>query len=339
MRTRNRRGMLLLVVLALLAMFAMLAVAFVVMTGSERDTSDKVRGIEGQLDPPAKTADAAVAIITRGGASQFCPITSNCLMEEEVGGDLTSGTIGAYDSSSIVPDLQRIAGGQLLALNLPTTGNPRGYDAIHVVGCTLTMLTGPAAGLSTKIVGLMPVQPPSGLSYKPPTIVEILPFEGNVMPQKSPPDKYIINGFPYGGTGFGYNPQTGLLDAQGAYGPLALEPRNPLNVNPAGGANSDYTAPDFQHTLLAYATAGTSGGVTVPIPSLQRSDLIQHWMWANGKFKSRSRSRPINCGCSCIDPLAQWQINNCRVSPYYRARPTIPTSPAATPTLIPHGTA
>src|SRR5262249_42076307 len=148
-------------------------------------------------------------------------------------------------------------------------------------GCNLTMLTGSAAGQSTKIVGLMPVPPPqTGQGYQPPTVVEILPFQGNVVPQ--PGDQYIINGFPYSGTGNGYNPSTGLLDAKGVYGPLALEPRNPANFYPAGGSNCDYTAPDYQDMLLGFGTA-FNGGMIVPIPSLHRSELIQHWMNATNK--------------------------------------------------------
>ena len=288
MRTRKRRGMLLLVVLALLAMFAMLAVAFVVMTGSERDTSIKIKGIESQLDPPAKSLDAAAAIVVRGGVlspssliptgTSACPIGPICLMEKIVGSGVPQDLIyGQIKRNDLLP----VAGGQLLTLNVP--------DAMHVVGCTVTMLTGPAAGLSTKIVGLKPVPAPQAGQYQVPTVVHILPFEGNVMPQKGnlptvQPDQYVINGFPYSGAGFGYNPKTGALDAPGAYGPLALEPRNPLNMYPAGGANCDYTAPDFQDPLLAYATPGTAGsGVMVPIPSLHRADLIQHWMAATNK--------------------------------------------------------
>ena len=291
MRTRNRRGMLLLVVLALLAMFAMLAVAFVVMTGSERGSAENLKRIESQLDPPAKTLDAAAAIAAHGGTGA-CPIQSICLMEKIYGADLTSGTINANGNTS---DLVPVSGGQLLTLKVSDN------DPMHKIGCTLTMMTGQAAGLSTKIVGLVPVQPPQpGQPYTPPSVVEMLPFEGNVMPQKG--DQYIINGFPYGGMGFGYDPSSGTLGAQGAYGPLALEPRNPLNLNPVGGANPDYTAPDNQDPLLAYATPGTAGSVTVPIPSLHRADLIQHWMAMTNKG---SPLKANQMRLLCYRPLGQ----------------------------------
>jgi hypothetical protein len=270
--------MLLLVVLALLAMFAMLAVAFVVMTGSELGTSKKFQSLESQRDPGDKTLNEAAAIVVRSSNNPFCPIGPYCLMEKIVGGDLTQGQITKRD-------LAPVSGGQLLTLNVPDN------DPMHKVGCTMTMLSGPAAGLSTKIVGLMPVPPQQGQGNQPPSVAEILPFEGNVMPRVG--DQYIINGFPYGGAGLGYNPASGLLDAKDPNsskapfpaGPLALQPRNPANLIPPGGANIDCTVADYQDPLLAYPTAGTAAGtVAMPIPSLHRADLIQHW-FATNKFK------------------------------------------------------
>ena len=65
-KNSNRRGVLLLVVLALLAMFAMVAVAFVVLTGAEKTTADRVRTIDAVVDPPDKTLNQAFDVVVRG---------------------------------------------------------------------------------------------------------------------------------------------------------------------------------------------------------------------------------------------------------------------------------
>ena len=66
MKKSNRRGVLLLVVLALLAMFAMVAVAFVVLTGVEKTNSDRLRTIDAVTDPPQKLLNEAGNIVFRG---------------------------------------------------------------------------------------------------------------------------------------------------------------------------------------------------------------------------------------------------------------------------------
>ena len=68
MITKPRRGVLLLVVLALLAMFAMVAVAFVVLTGAEKRTADRVHTIDAVVESPPKTLDRAFNVVVRGVA-------------------------------------------------------------------------------------------------------------------------------------------------------------------------------------------------------------------------------------------------------------------------------
>ena len=160
-----------------------------------------------------------------------------------------------------------ICNGQLIEFTLP-----QGNDPFHWVGCVLTMLTGPAAGLSTHIVGINPQ------NYN----VQIAAFDGGVRPQQG--NQYIVNGFPYGGMGFGFNPATGALTQVNTSVniPLAFTPNAPpsawglVNGLMPGGVNSDYTAPDQQDPLLAFAVPNPNGngGVLVPIPSLHRADLI-----------------------------------------------------------------
>ncbi len=56
------------------------------------------------------------------------------------------------------------------------------------------------------------------------------------------------------------------------------------NPNPPGGANSDYTAADNQHMLVAAQVSGGTGlsGMYTPEPSLHRPELINYWQ-AQGK--------------------------------------------------------
>jgi len=94
-------------------------------------------------------------------------------------------------------------------------------------------------------------------------------------------DAFIINGSPFAGTGFGANPTTGELNATVALplpppndrGELALLPNHPANRNPAGGANEDYDAPDYQNMPLALVLPDGR----VPIPSFLRPELCRYW--------------------------------------------------------------
>ncbi len=121
--------------------------------------------------------------------------------------------------------------------------------------------------------------------------------------------RFLMSGVPFSGTGFGYNPtptsgkldlgyDTGTKDfnTTGTFSAtnlsVALLPNLPLSMyanttvtaiknaqsNPPGGANSDYTAVDYQHMLLAAQLASTTapGGIQT-IPSFYRPELINYW--------------------------------------------------------------
>ena len=169
----------------------------------------------------------------------------------------------------------------------------------------VTALTGSCAGQSSLLVGCNPAT----------VAPQMTTFDNAAMPNAH--DTLLINGSPFSGTGFGYNPGAGTLTMTSTLNnyPLALLPGDPLNRNPAGGANSDYTAPDFQHMMLAAqepwlttttisgasvtvstnVTLTTSSGAVVlntnanqlvqmltPIPSLHRPELINYWMKQTG---------------------------------------------------------
>ena len=272
MKRSNRRGVLLLVVLALLAMFAMVAVAFVVVAGVDKRSADNVRNIDTAFVSGKKDIEQAFDAVVRGGVSinpntpapTTSAITWQSLLEKIYG----FATIGTLTAPATMSGVAPVCGGQLVEFTLPTTnpdtttfgGAP--VDPFHCVGCVVTMINGRAAGLSSRIVGINPAN----------FNVQMVAFDGGVQPANG--DNYIVNGFPYSGMGFGFS--------NGGLSQLSLMPNAPPSMWGGqhgiipGGVNSDYTAADYQDPLLAMAipNPNNQGGVLVPIPSLHRADLI-----------------------------------------------------------------
>jgi hypothetical protein len=143
------------------------------------------------------------------------------------------------------------------------------------VGKMVTMLDGPAAGLTTRIVSF------SGAN---PNIVHALPFPNGA--QAAASNHCLFNGTPFSGTGFGYNAHVTGANVQltqvdpDTNLPAALLPNSPINGATLGGANEDYDAADFQNMLLGMQVPQTVGAVpagTTPIPSLHRPALVNYW--------------------------------------------------------------
>ncbi len=339
MITKPRRGMLLLIVLALLAMFAMIAVAFVVMTGANKRSADQGHTIEAVLDPPAKTLDQAFNVVVRGvtitpamTASPSTPPPTSAIkwqsLLEKIYGYETIGSVNepaTMTNPTAMINARVGQPGQLIEFTLPTnppdrtTLNVSGgtIDPYHYVGCVVTMLSGSAAGLSSRIVGIDPRT----------SNVQMLAFEGGA--QAGPNDQYIVNGFPYSGMGFGFSNSGGGLSA------LALTPNAPpatwgspqipqRTAIVPGGVNGDYTAADYQDPLVAlavpsYMMSGSyaNTGIRVPIPSLHRADLLLYMsnggtsnLDANNIYPSNPTTiamrqvmfRPIGQNCGVRNP-------------------------------------
>ena len=116
----------------------------------------------------------------------------------------------------------------------------------------------------------------------------------------------------YSGKGFGWNAATSDLTAKdpNTNYPLALVPRDPLNLNPPGGSNCDYTAPDNQDLLLGWEVPNANGGVSVPCPSLHRPDLIAYWQKNASNYQATFNAnllrqimyRPIGANCGVANP-------------------------------------
>jgi hypothetical protein len=292
---------LLLVILGLLSMFAMVAVAFVVLTSFERQRGERDRRVDEAADPPDRQLDQAMRVVVRGQPNGAGGVHFPSLLEKIYGHETLGAARLAQTGLGLpIGALQPVTGGsnaQLLEFALPSAQMTAGEqaacpDAFHRAGAVLTMTSGTAAGLSTRIVGV----DPSSVGN-----MQIMAFEGGVVPQAT--DTCIINGVPYSGMGLGYDANTssqtygttgGTVSVGGQTCPLPLVPFHQNNWGPgpnasgwqdtdsthwlpAGGANCDYTAPDYQDPLLAFQTFNTSGQLVTALPSLHRPELIAYW--------------------------------------------------------------
>ena len=80
MPPQNRRGVLLLVVLALLAIFSLLGVTFVMMTSHARRGAGAIAAIDRATDPPDRLLNQAFAIVARGTNNPASSITASSLL-------------------------------------------------------------------------------------------------------------------------------------------------------------------------------------------------------------------------------------------------------------------
>lgn len=178
-------------------------------------------------------------------------------------------------------------------------------------GRVWTMVDGPLANQSTRITGYQVNinQPPQNFSPPLPLYFarfRLMPLEGmridpntsgwHVVHAPRAGDRFIINGRPFNGSGFGYNVFTGNLDATDTFAtpspttpiitaPFALLPNQTTpsyrRYSRTHGihADEDYDAPDYQNMMLAGREWNdVSGRWEVPLPSLHRPDLVEYWM-------------------------------------------------------------
>jgi hypothetical protein len=218
-------------------------------------------------------------------------------------------------------------------------------------GCVLTMLDGAAANKSTRIVGWAYGEPfnddgdgvwtsgelfydanNNGTRDADIYIIRVMAFDG-IDPTAAIEGRFIVNGRPFNGTGFGFNTNTSvdiandptLLSATelltvpsgpGVTMPYALLP-NPVHADPdarrplkylsigndggstyrefggLGGADEDYDAGDAQNMLLAHLPLHPTGFGDI-IPSLHRPDTVAWLTRDGGEYHTAFIASPPN---------------------------------------------
>ncbi len=233
-RANARRGVLLLVILAMLAMFGLLGIAFVVLTSQARRGAEALRRVDQYADPAPELLNQAFMQIARGTNNTNSVLGPHSLLEDIYGRDTpTSSTNPGIMAAGT--DAQPICNGQLIEFTV-SIANPS-----NRLGCVLTMLDGPAAGRSTRIVGYDSINNRFQIvAFDDISTSSLLTYLNSDPPNST--CSYHINGTPFSGTGF-----------NGGTGIDALKPNDLAGKT---GANEDYDAVDFQNMLLAMIVPG-----------------------------------------------------------------------------------
>lgn len=369
--TQSRRGVLLLVILGMLAMFGLVAIAFVILTGQFRRTAEVTRRIDIQAESPHALLEDAFAQVVRGSTNPASALSVHSLLEDQYG---SNSWIVSLPTSSI--GMNRLAGGEMLLFpigaTLPATVSSTDVNAMLAgrVGSVLTPLDGPAAGKSTRILYYLPNTTAASRSYclqafEGVTYNELMAYYNSARTQ---PRRVLINGAPFSGTGAGspyvrnsstptHQRRMDLLSTL-PFAPIHLLPQevvatgastfpyqgrpNMLSGSPFG-QNEDYDIPDHQNMLLAMAippadrsSAVINGGITVPIPSLHRSDLVQFWQRKKGTNLPKDLSSTTDASTLFPD----WSTNSAYIPMFYPMWSRITARPmgvgAFGATVVPH---
>ena len=239
----NRRGVLLLLVLGLLALFALVAVAFVIISGQSQRSSRITQRVDQTQNDPQRQLNEAMMQVARGPSNFASVMGPHSLLED------------VYGNTSVyaqITNAASVAGGQLIEFtylvaspNMPYPTNTPAWvadtDYQHRLGCVATFLDSPLMGESTRIVGRNPTT--GNFQLLATGSISL----GNIVSGM----RILINGIPFSGTGFGFNPGTGKLDLTYVIDPNNANPQYQqwLTTNPSSPLLTA-TATKFSAALL-----------------------------------------------------------------------------------------
>ena len=222
-RHTPRRGVVLLVVLSLLVLFVVVAVTYAVVAGHFRRAAVASSRFEQLGDDPHRFVDRAMYQLLRD-----TPLPSS-MMGHSLLHDLygPKGVRGVVNSDAVfeVPSGQ----GQLLRIEFAPDSDQTFNQAFSLYpdyynGAVLTMLSGPAAGHSTRVLDYAAVDTSGGQVTLGELRVDAFDSDSattGVAPLEG--DLFLINGSAFSGTGFGYDDTTGNLDVTDAAGIAELQ--------------------------------------------------------------------------------------------------------------------
>lgn len=286
-KPRKRRGIVLLIVLSLLILFLLIGITFLVISGTYRGGAEAHSMHEQTGDDPEALAHSAVLQLLSGPARRASSILGHAMLADLYGNDWATGNAG---SGSVLTG----SNGQFVQINytglklgLPrnNTGRNGYYD-----GCVLTMLDGPAAGFSTRIVGYFPTSATDGKLHVEMFHADTSDLQNLLANNNSAyvfdGRHFLINGREFNGTGAGYDHNTFQLDKAENGRPFALQPHfaayasTTSNFN-RGGLDESWDAVDYQNMFLASVPPEVVSAADI-VPSFHRPSLVRYWGGSTG---------------------------------------------------------
>lgn len=296
-RHRQRRGIVLLIILTLLTLLIVVGLTFALLSGQFRRGADASARKDRYGDPPSAVLERALYQLVRDTNDATSSIRSHSLLR-----DMYGESVRGRQTSAMVDS----GGGQFLEFSAELALDANGDGSVtheevgqglrtngFFNGCVLTFLTGPLRNVSTRVVGYQ-----MDVSVLPPVAqFRILrPACDNLsltVPSSEFNNLFLVNGRAFVGTGAGYvgdvtNPDYGTLTRAITIGsatcPHALLPHR-FNESPIvtssnyleGGLNEGYDAADYQNMALAALVPDPTTGQLQVLPSFHQVPLINYW--------------------------------------------------------------
>jgi hypothetical protein len=370
-RRSSRRGFVLLIVLSLLILSLVLVVTFFVVASQYRRAAVS-SARKGQLgSPPRRQLNSALYQVLRDTRSRGSAVRFHSLLRDAYGEDGYRGRLAASQvlmqvneqsptaGTPLPTGASKLSNGQFIDLAIDTSsqtlastdGQPYTMSALpgFYNGCVLTVISGRAAGRSTRIVGSLPL----GSVY----ILRILPFSTNLsggdLWAALGDAVFLVNGRVFNGTGVGFRyhdaaqhtvkvakldgttpVSTGgqtvdlsvaLLPNHASRPVLApQQPQAELLALLNGGSDESYDAADYQNMFLALVKPAAQVSRDI-LPSFHRPELVNYWKhqpsaapgsyWADDNFKRLVSLRPVEPNFDGSNPnyddvAGPWDVDN-----------------------------
>ncbi len=204
---REKRGVVLLVVVSILTLFLMIGVTYVLVAGNYNKAAGqalraRTYGDESEREIEEVLAQVLYGTPSFGGNGPRSVISPHSLLQDLYGNDIYFGWVSAINNYNA---------GQTLAIQFTTTLTAQPIPN-YFAGRVLTFTDGPAAGLSTRVMAYYPAGVNGGGT--PELLVEAPESDLPIPVSPSLNSRFIINGAPFNGTGAGYTRWTPGPDMQ-----------------------------------------------------------------------------------------------------------------------------
>ena len=298
----KKTGVVLLVVVSLLALFVLIGVTYVLVASQYRrsatmDARTKLLHID-----PQKHLDRAMYQLVRDTYNTGSVLQGHGLLRDMYGDEVEGGIVSAFrylpgntpQSQILEVDCTLYRQADLNGDSIYETPLDRPFPRDYFNGRVFTFLEGNPKNLSTRVidyfpVNLVPGSPNAGPTGNPlpctPTQVLgtfrlLLPeSEWTISPPPTAGGRFIVNGRPFNGTGFGYQGSSSrYLSDEALYPNRVLRPSGFSNYV-SGGADEGYDGVDYQNMALAGIIPDrlNPNGTRYIIPSFHRPALINFW--------------------------------------------------------------